>query len=80
MSSNQNDMFPERIWKVSVETKYGTDVVLIRQEEEPNGDELRSIEEQFSRDYDVEATASTEAGSIMIDSIPIGVAAYLASE
>ena len=67
----------EKIWKVSVETKYGTDVVLLRQDAEPSSDELRSIEAQFARDYDVEAYASVDMGYIKVGDIPSSIEEYL---
>ena len=66
------------IWRISVETKYGTDIILIRQDEEPTPEELKAIEGRFKLDYDIEDVSAEHAGSIDFDSIPLGVEGYLA--
>ena len=80
MTERQAEMFSDRVWKITVSTKYGTDVVLVCQDKEPTAGELQDIEERFQRDYDVEASAGTDSGYIDVENIPQGVAQYLAVE
>ena len=80
MTEKQAEMFSDKIWKITVSTKYGTDVILVCQDEEHTAGELQDIEERFQRDYEVEASAGIEAGYIDINHIPQGVAQYLAIE
>ena len=80
MTDTQAEIFSDKVWKITVSTKYGTDVILVCQDEEPSASELQAIEERFQRDYDVEVSASTEAGYIDINHIPQGVNRYLTEE
>ena len=68
----------KRLWIISVSTKYGTDVVLIKQEERPTGEELSAIEERFKHDLALEEVyASTDCGFRDIGKMPASVGDYL---
>jgi len=76
-SENKNNT----IWCVTVTTKHGTDVILLRQEKEPTIEELEKIEEKFKYDYDLSsAYASAECGFRLYDSLPTSVEEYLKYE
>ena len=70
----------DTIWIVTVETKHGTDVILLRQDEVPCDADLKRIEDQFKHDYDLEEVwASTESGYREISKLPCNVEEYLAT-
>jgi cupin superfamily acireductone dioxygenase involved in methionine salvage len=77
MNKEQTELFSDRIWKISVETKYGTDIVLVCQEDEPTKQELLLIADRFQRDYDIEAAANIDCGFIDVGAIPQGINHYL---
>ena len=68
------------IWLISVETRHGTDVVLIRQEKEPTNKELKQIEDKFQHDYDLEANACTECGCRDFDMLPTSVKDFIEND
>lgn len=72
-----NKVESNTIWRIGVETKYGTDIILVRQDEEPTPEELKAIEDRFKLDYDIEDVSAEHAGYIDFDNIPLGVEKYL---
>lgn len=77
MNNEQTELFSDRIWKISVNTKHGTDIVLVCQDDEPTAKELSLIEDRFQRDYDIEADANVDCGFIDVSAIPQGISHYL---
>lgn len=70
------------IWVVSVHTKHGTDIILIKQDDEPSNEDLGKIKKQFIRDYDLEEEdvyVDLDLGTRFIDKLPTSVDEYLAS-
>tara|TARA_B100000035_G_scaffold312740_1_gene324890 strand:+ start:906 stop:1148 length:243 start_codon:yes stop_codon:yes gene_type:complete len=66
------------VWCVTVETKHGADVVLLRQDNEPTMEDLMLIEDKFKKDYDLQfADASIECGSRDLDKLPCSLDEFL---
>ena len=42
------------VWKISIVTKYGTDVVLINQPKKPTQPQLNKLEKRWKKEFDID--------------------------
>jgi hypothetical protein len=73
-------MTTNNIWLISVHTKHGVDMVLIKQEEQPRTEELDAIVDKFKKDFDLDhddVYADIECGSRDFSELPESVEEYI---
>jgi hypothetical protein len=71
-------MTNNNIWLISVHSKHGVDMVLIKQEEEPRPEELEAVAAKFKKDFDREDVyADLECGSRDFSELPESVEEYI---
>ena len=51
----QRDEGPKSIvWKISITTKYGTDLILVNQPKEPTQTQLDKLEKKWKKEFDID--------------------------
>ena len=73
-------MTDNTIQRISVETKYGTEIVLIRQDKEPTITELKEMSDLFIHNYDLSYAHVESEGSIKLKHIPTSIKDYIKNE
>ena len=47
-------MIKDTVWKISIITKYGTDVILVNQPKEPTQAQLDKLEKKWKKEFDID--------------------------
>lgn len=81
MTDKQTELqLNNELWLISVHTKHGTDIILIRSDIEPSDEDLDKVKKQFIYDYDLEADdvhVDLDLGCRFIDKLPTNVDEHL---
>jgi len=47
-------MIKDTVWKISIITKYGTDVILVNQPKRPTQTQLNKLEKKWKKEFDID--------------------------